>query len=46
MNGAQYKVAFVNRVNPATLIKIPSVNYYVSPSDRDIRPYGMLIKKV
>ncbi|CAG8611305.1 2580_t:CDS:1, partial [Ambispora leptoticha] len=46
----RYCIVFQNRVNPTTLIKISSANtgcgeYWISPNDDDIRPYGICIKK-
>ncbi|KAN0025528.1 hypothetical protein ACTFIU_001805 [Dictyostelium citrinum] len=48
--GSIYLVVMQNRVNPKTLIKIPksqtsNEEYWVSPKDEDIRPYGICIKK-
>ena len=47
--GRKFRVAFMNRVNPDPQ-KLKRVNdtcgiYFVSFSDRDIRPYGLLIKE-
>ena len=38
-----------NRVNPATLVRIGGDvtgrgEYWVSPSDADVRPYGFLVR--
>ena len=38
-----------NRVNPATLVRIPGDvtglgEYWLSPGDADVRPYGFLIR--
>ncbi|KAM9990893.1 hypothetical protein ACTFIY_006929 [Dictyostelium cf. discoideum] len=35
-------------VNPKTLVKVAQTNnqYWISPNDSDIRPYGICIKKV
>ncbi|OAA35419.1 Ubiquitin [Metarhizium rileyi] len=44
--GRRYKVIFQNRVNPGNLKKIPSHDYWVSPADADIRPYGLCIKEI
>jgi hypothetical protein len=46
-----YLVILQNRVNPTPLIKISSDRtgvgeYWVSPSDKDIRPYGICIRKL
>ncbi len=45
-----YQVMLQNRVNPKTLVKIPAdsaggVEFWVSP-EADIRPYGVLVRKV
>ncbi|CAF3225596.1 unnamed protein product [Rotaria socialis] len=50
-NNEQYLVVFQNRVNPANVVKFKSVSpgtedYWVSPSDTDVRPYGICIRKV
>jgi ubiquitin len=42
-DGNKYKIILQNRVNPAHLQKFG--NYWVSPKDEDIRPYGVCIKK-
>ncbi|XP_047134534.1 uncharacterized protein LOC101237461 [Hydra vulgaris] len=47
----QYAVILQNRVNPATVIKIPANRtdvgeYWISPSVEDIRPYGICIRKL
>ncbi|CAF4300342.1 unnamed protein product [Rotaria sp. Silwood2] len=49
--GNQYLVVLKNRVNPEQLVKLPAAEtgigvYWISPSDKDIRPYGILIRKV
>lgn len=47
----QYLIVLQNRVNPKTLVKV-SVDrtgvgeYWVSPSDKDVRPYGVCIRKL
>ena len=43
----RYRIAFQNRINPAT-VKIPvdKQDYYIINDPRDIRPYGVLIEKV
>jgi len=46
-----YMIVIQNRVNPETLIQIPKDQngigeYWVSPSEADIRPYGICIKEV
>jgi hypothetical protein len=43
-DGERYKVVIQNRVNPANLNKFG--DYWVSPSDGDLRPYGLCIKKM
>ncbi|CAF2736789.1 unnamed protein product [Rotaria sp. Silwood2] len=50
-NNEQYIVVFQNRVNPANLNKLQSNrsgtgDYWVSPNDTDVRPYGICIRKV
>jgi len=50
-NGETYIVVLQNRVNPKTLIKLSCdktglPEYWISPSDKDIRPYGMCIMKI
>jgi ubiquitin len=47
----QYLVVLQNRVNPTTLVKISADEtgvgeYWISPSDKDIRPYGVCIRKL
>ncbi|KAF3939188.1 hypothetical protein ABW19_dt0201851 [Dactylella cylindrospora] len=44
--GKRYKVIFQNRVNPANLRQIPKRDYWISPTDDDIRPYGLCIKEI
>jgi len=47
--GRKFRVAFMNRVNPdpqkLKRAKAGHGYYFVSFSDRDIRPYGLLIKE-
>jgi ubiquitin len=43
-DGRRYKVVVQNRVNPTCLNKFG--DYWVSPRDEDIRPYGLCIKKM
>ena len=43
-DGKRYKVVIQSRVNPANLYKYG--DYWVSPKDEDIRPYGLCIKKM
>lgn len=50
-NNEQYQVIFQNRVNPANINKFQATvagtgDYWVSPSDADVRPYGICIRKV
>ncbi|CAF1527791.1 unnamed protein product [Rotaria sp. Silwood1] len=50
-NNEQYIVVFQNRVNPQNLHKLQSDrsgtgDYWVSPTDTDVRPYGICIRKV
>ncbi|CAM4844016.1 unnamed protein product, partial [Rotaria magnacalcarata] len=47
----RYLVVSQNRVNPATLIKISAdqtgvMEYWINPSDQDVRPYGVCIRKI
>ena len=42
-DGVRYKVVVQNRVNPDTLQKFGE--YWVSPKDEDLRPYGLCIKR-
>ncbi|CAF1163585.1 unnamed protein product [Rotaria sordida] len=49
--GDDYLVVLQNRVNSTTLVKISADRtgvgeYWVSPSDKDIRPYGICIRKL
>ncbi|CAF2954419.1 unnamed protein product [Rotaria sp. Silwood2] len=49
--GNNYLVVLQNRVNPTALIKISADRtgvgeYWVSPSEKDIRPYGVCIRKL
>jgi ubiquitin len=43
-NGKRYKVVVQSRVNPNNLSKFG--DYWVSPGDEDLRPYGLCIKKI
>ncbi|KAN0072234.1 ubiquitin-like protein [Elaphomyces granulatus] len=43
-DGKRYKVVIQNRVNPANLIKFG--DYWVSPRDEDLRPYGLCLKEM
>ncbi len=47
----QYLVVLQNRVNPATLTKVSVEKtgigeYWISPIDKDVRPYGVCIRKI
>jgi len=47
----QYLVVLQNRVNPRTLLKVSADQtgvgeYWISPNDKDIRPYGICIRKL
>ena len=46
--GEMYQVIFQNRVNPSNLqiIKCDGAEYWVSPRQEDVRPYGICCKKV
>ncbi|CAI2163135.1 591_t:CDS:2 [Funneliformis geosporum] len=44
-SGAKYKIVFQNRVNPAGLVKHNHV-IWVTPDEKNIRPYGLCIKKL
>jgi len=43
-DGVKYKVVVQNRVNPDTLQRFGE--YWLSPKDEDIRPYGLCVKRV
>lgn len=43
-DGERYNVIIQSRVNPANLYKYG--DYWVSPRDEDVRPYGLCIKKM
>jgi len=43
-NGHRYKVVIQSRVNPVNLEKFG--DYWVSPRDEDMRPYGICIKRI
>ncbi|CAG8689890.1 2205_t:CDS:1 [Funneliformis mosseae] len=50
-NGSKYLILLQNRVNPKTLVRLSRKrdgdgDYWVSPSDDDLKPYGLLIKKI
>ncbi len=49
--GDQYLVVLQNRVNPTSLIKISTDRtgvgeYWINPSEEDVRPYGICIRKL
>ncbi|CAB4488143.1 unnamed protein product [Rhizophagus irregularis] len=49
-DGDNYKVVFQNRVNPNSLVKVSkeetgSGEFWISPKNDDLRPYGICIKK-
>jgi len=52
INNDRYLVILQNRVNPKTLIKLPAKQvhdqgeYWISPDNKDIRPYAYCILKV
>ncbi|RIA85507.1 hypothetical protein C1645_714984 [Glomus cerebriforme] len=48
--GNNYKVVFQNRTNPNNLIRVSKERtgageYWISPDEKDLRPYGICIKK-
>lgn len=50
-NGKNYEIVLQNRVNPKTLKKINTHlqgegEYWLSPNEEDVRPYGILIREV
>ncbi|RHZ79828.1 hypothetical protein Glove_140g14 [Diversispora epigaea] len=49
-NGIKFQMLFQNLVNSETLVKVPiyhkNVEYWVTPSEFDIRLYSILIRKV
>ncbi len=51
VGGKTYKVVMQNRVNPKTVKKVPKAEtgvgeYWISPNDGDIRPYGFCVKEI
>ncbi|EXX69289.1 uncharacterized protein OCT59_011742 [Rhizophagus irregularis] len=49
-DGDNYKVVFQNRVNPNSLVEVSkeetgSGEFWISPKNDDLRPYGICIKK-
>jgi hypothetical protein len=50
-NGKTYKFVLQNRVNPTNLKKVDKDvtkvgEYWISPTDEDIRPYGFCVKEI
>lgn len=53
-NSKKYKLVFQNRVNPVGRKVVPadeiaddvSADYWIQPSEKDIRPYGVCIKEL
>ncbi|CAG8642622.1 3912_t:CDS:1 [Ambispora gerdemannii] len=45
-NGKKHKMVFQNRVNPVNLKMIDDCEYWVSKEDKDVRPYGICIKRL
>jgi len=50
-NNERYLVIFQNRVNPANLKKVQATQpgageYWISPNEGDVRPYGICIRKI
>ena len=48
--GNNYRVVFQNRVNPNNLVRLSKQEtgigeYWISPDETDLRPYGICIKK-
>ena len=43
--GQKYKVLIQNRVNMDETDVIDEENYFVTPSEDNVRPYGILFKK-
>jgi hypothetical protein len=51
VNGKTYKVVIQNRVNPKNVKKVDKAEtgvgeYWISPNDGDIRPYGFCVREV
>jgi len=51
MDGVSYMAIVQNRVNPKTVMKILKGEngfgeYWISPTEEDIRPYGFCVRKV
>ncbi|KAM9990897.1 hypothetical protein ACTFIY_006939 [Dictyostelium cf. discoideum] len=47
-DNCEYVIVLQNRVNPKAVVKVAETNnqYWICQNDRDIRPYGICIKKV
>ncbi len=50
-NGKTFKLVVQNRVNPETVIKVDKAvtkvgEYWISPNDDDIRPYGFCVREI
>jgi hypothetical protein len=51
VDGKTYKVVMQNRVNTKNVEKVPKAEtgvgeYWISPTDDDIRPYGFCVREV
>jgi hypothetical protein len=51
VDGKTYKFVVQNRVNPETIIKVDKAvtgvgEYWISPNEDDIRPYGFCVKQI
>jgi len=50
IDGVSYKAIIQNRVNPKTVVKVSKKEtgvgeYWISPKNEDIRPYGFCVRK-
>lgn len=45
-NGGKYKIMIQNRVNMIDTVHVKEMDYFLTASEDNIRPYGLLIKKV
>ena len=50
IEGVSYKAIIQNRVNPKTVVKVSKKEtgvgeYWISPKNEDIRPYGFCVRK-
>jgi len=45
-NGQRYKILIQNRVNMEDTVEVADMNYFVTASEENIRPYGILYKKM